>query len=186
MLSWDKQFFYFINTSLSHPVLDTIMPTLTDLHKIPALQFFGIPLILVFWFLKKRRKMIPVLLGLIVAVGAVDLFNYRILKPTFKRPRPPAVEQAINIRTDRYAGYSFPSNHAANNFAGATFLSLCYPALSPAFFGFAALVAFSRVYVGVHYPLDVTIGGLIGWIFGLFFFKIFEIILFRRLYDKKL
>lgn len=186
MLDWDKDLFYFINTNLTHPFLDAIMPTLTDLHKIPALGMIGIPIILTFWFFKKRTKMIPVLLGLCVTVGATDLFNYRLLKPTFQRPRPPAVEQAINIRSDRYAGYGFPSNHAANNFAGATFLSLCYPALSPVLFGFAAVVAFSRVYVGVHYPLDVIVGGLIGWIFGLFFFKIFEIILYRRFCGKKL
>ena len=177
MLGLDQKLFYFINTSLTNPVFDWFMPLVTDMHKIQLVQFAVLPLTLAFWFYKQRKKMLIPFIGLLLTIGATDLMAYRVLKPTFQRPRPPAVETEIQLRTDRYAGYSFPSNHAANNFGAATFLSYCYPALTPLFMAVASIIAFSRVYVGVHYPLDIFAGALLGIIFGLFFFKLSVIIL---------
>jgi undecaprenyl-diphosphatase len=57
---------------------------------------------------------------------------------------------------------SFPSGHAATSFAAATVLSFAFPRLAPALFLLAAAVGFSRVYVGVHYPLDVLGGAVLG------------------------
>ena len=69
--------------------------------------------------------------------------------------------------------YSFPSAHAANSFAQATLFSLIYPRLAPVLLSIAFVVSLSRVYVGVHYPLDVLFGALLGtcvaicvWRFG--------------------
>ena len=58
--------------------------------------------------------------------------------------------------------HSFPSGHTATSFAGATALSLLYPRATPAFFLLAAAIAYSRLYVGVHFPLDVVGGAVIG------------------------
>ena len=58
--------------------------------------------------------------------------------------------------------HSFPSCHTATSFAGATALSLLYPRATPAFFLLAAAIAYSRLYVGVHFPLDVVGGAVIG------------------------
>jgi membrane-associated phospholipid phosphatase len=58
--------------------------------------------------------------------------------------------------------HSFPSGHTATSFAGATALSLVYPRGTPAFFLLAAAIAYSRLYVGVHFPLDVVGGAVIG------------------------
>jgi undecaprenyl-diphosphatase len=185
MFQLDQNIFYFINSTLSNGFFDQIMPTLTDLHKEPFAQYCLVPLLLLFWFYKEKSRMLPLLLGLVITVGATDFACYRLLKPSFKRQRPPAIESTINIRTDRYAGYSFPSSHAANNFAFATYLSLCYPALTPFLVLIATFGAFSRVYVGVHYPLDVLAGALVGCFFGLFFFRLFVIILKEKFIKPK-
>jgi undecaprenyl-diphosphatase len=58
--------------------------------------------------------------------------------------------------------HSFPSGHTATSFAGASALSLVYPRGTPAFFLLAAAIAYSRLYVGVHFPLDVAGGVVIG------------------------
>ena len=57
---------------------------------------------------------------------------------------------------------AFPSGHAATSFAAAVVLALALPALAPAFLVLAAAVSFSRLYVGVHFPLDVIAGAVLG------------------------
>ena len=58
--------------------------------------------------------------------------------------------------------HSFPSGHSATAFAGATMLSAFVPRAAPAFYVLAAAIAYSRLYVGVHFPLDVVGGAVIG------------------------
>jgi undecaprenyl-diphosphatase len=65
--------------------------------------------------------------------------------------------------------YSFPSNHALNNFAAATFYYRLYPNLKWILFTVASLVSISRVYLGLHYPSDILGGALLGIIFGYIF-----------------
>lgn len=177
MQNLDQQLFVFINSTLSNPVFDRIMPFVTDLHKNPWFLAGTLPLLLAWWVYRQRWKTIPVLLGLVLTIAFVDNFNYRVLKPAFGRSRPAAVEENVNVRAKEFGGHSFPSNHAANNFAGATFLSYCYPHFTLLYLAIASLIAFSRVYVGVHYPMDVVGGAVVGVFFGLFFYKILSILL---------
>jgi undecaprenyl-diphosphatase len=101
-------------------------------------------------------------LGLtIVAVALADVAATG-LKGLFDRPRPPLryPNQDPLIQVPDTA--SFPSGHAATSFAGATVLAFAFPRVAPLFYLLATAVGFSRVYLGVHYPLDVVGGAALG------------------------
>jgi undecaprenyl-diphosphatase len=120
-----------------------------------------------------------VVLTVLAAVAAGDLVSYG-LKELVGRPRP----------FERYAlppplGHiphdsSFPSGHAAMAFAAASVLSYFSPRLAPAFFLLALAIGFSRVYVGVHYPLDVLGGAVLGCVVGALVITLLRLLEARR------
>jgi membrane-associated phospholipid phosphatase len=79
-----------------------------------------------------------------------------------RRPRLEGIETAATVPTS----LSFPSAHAATSFAGATLIGSLAPPLRPALYAAAALMAFSRPYLGVHYPSDVLAGAVVGTALG--------------------
>jgi len=101
-----------------------------------------------------------------LAIGLSDAFCYRVIKPAVQRARPESAGVCVILRTGSHGGYGFPSNHAANAFAGATALGMAVPGLRWLALAVAALIAYSRVYVGVHFPADVVAGALLGILFG--------------------
>jgi undecaprenyl-diphosphatase len=110
------------------------------------------------------RSSRPILISTALTAGTVwaaDLLALA-LKAAVGRPRPYLVVPEADplLRTD--IGASFPSGHAATSFAGAVILAYLFRRALPALLILAALVAFSRVYVGVHYPLDVIGGAGLG------------------------
>jgi undecaprenyl-diphosphatase len=84
------------------------------------------------------------------------------LKLATDRRRPEETLHGIDVLVTTPSTASFPSGHAATSFAAAVVLAVALPALAPAFFVLAALVSFSRLYVGVHFPLDVLAGAALG------------------------
>jgi undecaprenyl-diphosphatase len=97
----------------------------------------------------------------VIAIALADWSSLG-LKALFDRQRPPLryAEPKTLVHVPHDA--SFPSGHAATSFAAATMLSFAFPRFAPFLYVLAAGVAFSRVYVGVHYPLDVFGGALLG------------------------
>ena len=95
------------------------------------------------------------------AVAIADILANR-LKPVFDTERPSSryaePRPLVHAPTDG----SFPSGHAATSFAAATVLTYAWPRWWPAFLLLALGIGFSRVYVGVHYPLDVVGGAVLG------------------------
>ena len=109
----------------------------------------------------RRRAMkttLAVLPALYLATSTVEV----PIKKYFRRRRPfISIVRAIVVGR-KPGSYSFPSGHSAAAFAGATLLQSCYPHGRRLFFVIALLVAFSRVYLGAHYPGDVFSGSLAG------------------------
>lgn len=86
-----------------------------------------------------------------------------IIKVVTSVPRPFTTLPSINVLSPYEGGYSFPSAHAAITIAIATTVYLHHKRLGFLLYCFAIVVAISRVYVGVHYPKDVIVGGLLGF-----------------------
>ena len=88
------------------------------------------------------------------------------LKVWVGRDRPPLSHPGPEPLLDVPSTHSFPSGHATVSFACATVLALAVPRLRVPLFALAALISFSRVYVGVHYPSDVLAGAVLGLLLG--------------------
>ena len=115
-----------------------------------------------------RTRSAAVVLVLALATGTTDLAANH-LKDLVDRKRPckdPRVAHLVETRWTVHGTRSFPSSHAANSAALATVTALFYPALAWPAAAFAFLVGFSRIYLGVHYPLDVAAGWLMGILSG--------------------
>jgi len=90
-----------------------------------------------------------------------------VLKATVERRRPYETLAEADPLIRASVGNSFPSGHAATSFAGAVILGYLFRRALPGLFALAALVAVSRVYVGVHYPLDILGGAALGSVVAL-------------------
>jgi undecaprenyl-diphosphatase len=151
----DSSLFLFVNLGLQNNLFDAAMPFIT--HR-GYLLFIAViaPLFFKDW----RKGLLVFALGTAGFIIADNIGD--ILKNMFARPRP--YRELLNVRllVAPPGSFSFPSNHAATSFAAASIIGhLFRRAAIPAFF-LAVLIAFSRIYVGVHYPSDVLGGAVLG------------------------
>ena len=159
-------------------ILNQVMPFITDADNwiLPILF-----LILYLGFFKGKRGKIALCL-LIISLSLNDSICAQILKPFFERVRPSHMSiEGLNLLVSKGGKWSMPSNHASNMFSLAVILSYFYGRFKVILFFLATVIAISRVYVGVHYPGDVIIGALIGYIISWTVITIWVIIKMREL-----
>lgn len=169
----DHAVFHFINGDLANPVFDILCPLLRN-----KLTWIPLYLFLAFCFYKQYgNNMLWIIAFVALTVLITDQLSSSVIKPYVHRLRP-CNNTHINARlllSYCGGGYSFVSSHAANHFGMAIFLisflrlKFLYGVLLVLW---AALVSFSQVYVGVHFPIDVIAGAMVGVLIGLVIAKV--------------
>jgi len=154
----DAKVFFWVNQGHRNPFFDRIMPYITEFdHWKYLILFTGILL-----FVAGGKKIRTTLIFTALLVGILDYTNSFFFKHLFTRPRPCNSLSGVHIFWPCPRSFSFPSNHAANIFGAAFFLSHIYRRWAYFFILLAVVVGYSRVYVGEHYPFDVFGGALLG------------------------
>lgn len=176
ILDLDKQIFLFLN-NLHTSMLDDLMWLASD-------KLIWIPLYLFFLWLiyRQERKsfwlvLLVILMMIVVSDQSANLFKNSVMR---LRPTNDPSLKGMVLTVNGYTGgkYGFYSGHASNSFVVAVFIvSLLRKGrkfLVPICFGFALLVSYSRIYLGVHYPGDVLAGAIAGSLIALVFVRVYH------------
>lgn len=169
LIAWDKELLLFLN-SLHTPFLDFLFYWISD--KLIWVPFY---LFLIYLIIKQYRKETwYIMLAVGVLIACSDLSSVHLFKNVFERLRPchdPGLIDRVHLVNGECGGaFGFVSSHATNCFALAVFLAKilgkAYRHFTPLILLWAAIVAYSRIYLAVHFPGDVLCGALLGTIIG--------------------
>ena len=152
----DLRLLNFIDVNFKNPILDKVMLFITSLGNLGAVWIF-ISLILALNE-KYRTASLLILSSLLLTTFTGEL----IIKHIIRRQRPFSDVPKLNMRVRKPMTYSFPSGHTASSFASATIFWVIIKDYNVPVTILASLIAFSRLYLKVHYLTDVFIGILLG------------------------
>ena len=173
LIEFDKKVLIYLN-SFHTPWLDPII-----LFSTQTLAWLPLYLFLLYLIIKEyRKKSWIVLLGIVLAIVLANEITSSLMKPYFQRLRPsnePSLQGLIHL-VDGYKGgkFGFASSHAANTFGVATFFFLLFKTTKKWIgwlFLWAVAMTYTRIYLGVHYPGDILVGGMIGVLAGITGFR---------------
>lgn len=162
--TWDQSLFLCLN-ELHSPYWDSFMSLFTG-KWIWAGLYASIFYVLFRNF--NRRMLVFITLAFILLITISDQACGNLIRPVFERLRPshdPEIRDQLHLINGRRGGlYGFPSCHASNSFALATFMILLFKnrMLNIFFISWALLTCYTRIYVGVHYPGDLLAGIIVG------------------------
>ena len=155
---FDNLILLYINNNMHAPVMDKAMIIFTTLGNNGTIWIIIAALLMVS---KKYRNIGFIALSALILS---TILGEGILKHVVARIRPSGDIPVINFLIAKPLSYSFPSGHTASSFAVAGILSKYFKDYSLGFFTLASLIAFSRLYLYVHYPTDVLAGIVLGLI----------------------
>lgn len=154
-MDWEFSFLYFLQ-ELHNPVFDKIMVFITSLGN-SGLLWIGLAIIMMFF--KKYRKC-AISIG--IALVFKELLGNVILKELIMRERPCWIDPTVELLIKSPSSFSFPSGHTFDAFAASFSIYLNHKKEGVAAIVVAALIAFSRMYVFVHFPTDILGGMVLG------------------------
>lgn len=168
--AWDTALFLQINTVFTNPFLDKVFPIWRNANTWLPLYVF----LILFSVLNFKSKSFYWIVGAVLTLVVTDQLSSSIIKPFFERPRPcnepSLIGNARLLLNHCSGGYSFTSSHATNHFGFAVYVFLTlretFKKWTYLFLIWAATVSYAQVYVGVHYPLDIIFGSIIGSAIG--------------------
>ncbi|MCC7058297.1 MAG: phosphatase PAP2 family protein [Chitinophagales bacterium] len=170
LISWDYKLLYYINELCANPFFDYLLPLWRDKYFWAPVYLFLLSFIAINY---PRKQVWWLMLGLLATVILSDQISASVIKPLADRLRPcrnPDLLEYIRVLVPCGSGKSFVSSHATNHFAFSTFIAVIWGRLAwfitPLAMFWAFTVCFAQVYVGVHFPLDVICGGILGHIIG--------------------
>ncbi|WP_082706451.1 phosphatase PAP2 family protein [Methanobrevibacter sp. YE315] len=173
IMNLNYQFFYLINNNLQNPLFDFIMPHLTNIGGFAGLLVLCIIAIILTKYYKKEKylKIAKLCLYSLILSGIITL----CLKLAIVEQRPFLTLSNVHQLVTPTEPNSFPSGHASSTLSVATVLIYEFRKNKLIVAGlviFSILIAFSRVYCGVHYPLDVLTGMMVGILSGVVILKL--------------
>lgn len=175
--SFDTELLLYIN-QCNNALLDGVMVKFSD-----TLTWLLLLLVVIFVVLRDRpvKEALCILLGIGLCVLLADQISSSLIKPWVARFRPthdPEIMFMVRHITGSGGLYGFVSSHAANTFAVATFLSLVFRHMptTVSLLVWASIVGYSRIYLGVHFPLDVLFGALLGVVIGVLIYALLHFI----------
>ena len=185
---YDSDLFLYLN-GLHVDWMDKVMVLITNMW-----VWFPLYLLLIYWTMKQYgRRCWWVFFAVGLVVLCTDQLASHVCKPLFQRLRPcynTDFQYLIYLPKGLAGGrYGFVSSHAANTFGVATFLTPVLkkyrPWMAIVLFLWAVISSYSRIYIGFHYPGDILCGALLGTLIGLIFWKLFQLVVVRKVWRSK-